>query len=68
MIIDSSALVAIITNEPEAEPMTRSIASAGTRLVSAGNVLEAGIVIEDATAAPDPRHTGGTPVNQQDQE
>jgi ribonuclease VapC len=46
MIIDSSALVAIITNEPEAEPMTRSIASAGTRLVSAGNVLEAGIVIE----------------------
>jgi ribonuclease VapC len=46
MIIDSSALVAIITDEPEAERMTRSIASAGTRLISAGNALEAGIVIE----------------------
>jgi ribonuclease VapC len=46
MIIDSSALVAIITDEPEAERMTRSIARSGTRLVSAGNALEAGIVIE----------------------
>lgn len=46
MIVDSSALVAIITGEPEAERMTRSIARSGTRLVSAGNALEAGIVIE----------------------
>lgn len=46
MIIDSSALVAIITNDPEAESMTRSISRAGTRLVSAGNLLEAGVVIE----------------------
>lgn len=46
MIIDSSALVAIMTGEPEAERMTRSIARSETRLVSAGNALEAGIVIE----------------------
>jgi ribonuclease VapC len=46
MIIDSSALVAIMTNEPEAERMTRTIASAATRLVSASTILEAGIVIE----------------------
>jgi ribonuclease VapC len=46
MIIDSSALVAILRNEPDAERMTRSIAGAATRVVSAGNLLEAGIVIE----------------------
>ena len=46
MIIDSSALVAILRYEPEAELMTRSIASAARRVVSACNLLEASIVME----------------------
>ena len=46
MVIDSSALVAVLTNEPEARVMARAIASDSKRLVCAVSVLETGIVIE----------------------
>src|SRR5215212_11601687 len=46
MIVDSSALLAILQAEPEAERLLRAIAGASPRLLSAANLLEAGIVIE----------------------
>lgn len=46
MVVDTSALVAILLLEPEAEQFTRTIANARPRLISAANLLEAGIVIE----------------------
>ncbi len=44
MVIDTSALLAILLAEPEAPDLIRAIARDGTRLMSAGNVLEAGII------------------------
>ena len=46
MVIDSSALVAILSNEPEALKMAEAIAADPKRLVSAVSMLETGIVIE----------------------
>jgi ribonuclease VapC len=46
MVIDTSALVAILLQEPEAEAMSRAIAGASTRRISAVNRLELSIVIE----------------------
>ena len=46
MIIDSSALVAILSKEPEAARMARAIAASPIRFLSAGNLLETSIVIE----------------------
>lgn len=46
MVIDTSALVAILNDEPERRQIIDRIAAAGTRLISAATVLEAGIVIE----------------------
>jgi ribonuclease VapC len=46
MIIDSSALIAILLGEPEAEPFALAIAEAPRRLVSAFTALETAIVIE----------------------
>ena len=51
MIIDTSALIAILRNEPEAEICAKAIASAGTRRVSAVSYVEAGVVI-DASKSP----------------
>lgn len=45
MIIDSSALVAILQNEPEAEALVRSILSESSRLISSGNYLETAMLI-----------------------
>ena len=45
MIIDTSALVAILDQEPEAERIVRSLASAPERTLSAANLVEAGIVM-----------------------
>ena len=45
MVIDASALLAILLGEPEAEELSRSIASDPKRLVSALSALEASIVI-----------------------
>lgn len=46
MVIDTSALVAILLGEPEAEPFALAIAGDPKRLVSAFTALETGIVIE----------------------
>ncbi|MFZ2446592.1 MAG: type II toxin-antitoxin system VapC family toxin [Syntrophobacteraceae bacterium] len=46
MIIDTSALVAILLGEPEAESFALAIAGDPKRLLSAFTALETGIVIE----------------------
>lgn len=46
MVIDTSALVAILLEEPEEEVFAKRIADDPKRLVSAFTALEAGIVIE----------------------
>ena len=46
MVIDSSALLAIFLGEPERKPFLDLMLQAGKRLVSAGSVLETGIVLE----------------------
>jgi ribonuclease VapC len=46
MVIDSSALVAILTGEPEGMAFTDAVARATVRLISAATLLEAGIVVE----------------------
>ncbi len=45
MVIDASALLSILLGEPEAEELSRAIASDSSRLVSALSALEAAIVI-----------------------
>jgi ribonuclease VapC len=51
MIIDASALIAILRNEPEALSCAKAIESAGNSRISAANFLEAAIVI-DASGDP----------------
>jgi ribonuclease VapC len=46
MIIDTSALVAILRDEPEAETYARAIESAAKRRISAVNFVEAAVVID----------------------
>jgi ribonuclease VapC len=46
MVIDTSALVAILLGEPETEAFARAIAGDVRRLISAFTALETGIVIE----------------------
>lgn len=46
MIIDSSAIVAIIRGEAEAAPFLAAIRSQSENMMSAGNYLELGIVID----------------------
>ncbi len=46
MVIDTSALVAILLGEPEAERLANAIAEDGKRLISAFTLLEAGVVME----------------------
>lgn len=46
MVLDSSALLAIFLGEPERKQFLDLMLQAGKRLVSAGNVLETGIVLE----------------------
>lgn len=45
MVIDTSALLAILLAEPEAEPFARAIAGDPRRLVSSVSAFEASIVI-----------------------
>ncbi|QIM20603.1 type II toxin-antitoxin system VapC family toxin [Phycicoccus sp. HDW14] len=52
MIVDSSALVAIIGREPERDVFIAAIRSAERALMSAGSLLEAGIVV-DARRSPE---------------
>lgn len=46
MVIDTSAIVAILNDEPEAERFESAIEAASIRLMSAATLLEAAIVIE----------------------
>lgn len=46
MVIDTSALVAILIGEPSRESLLRAAASASSRIVSAVSLLEAGIVLQ----------------------
>jgi ribonuclease VapC len=52
MIVDTSALLAVFFEEPEAERFARAIAGADVARISAANLLEAGIVADNQT---DPR-------------
>jgi ribonuclease VapC len=44
MVVDTSALIAILQDEPEAEGLTRAILSAPSRKISAPSMLEARII------------------------
>jgi ribonuclease VapC len=46
MVIDTSALIAILFGEPEAISFSRAIADESRKLISAFNALETGIVVE----------------------
>jgi ribonuclease VapC len=46
MVIDTSALLAILQNEPERRTFNEAIESADTRCISAANFVEVSIVIE----------------------
>lgn len=46
MVVDASALLALLFHEPEAERIARALAADPRRLASAFTVLEAGIVVE----------------------
>jgi ribonuclease VapC len=46
MIIDPSALVAVLDQELEAERIVRTLASAPERILSAANLVEVGIVMQ----------------------
>jgi ribonuclease VapC len=46
MIIDTSALVAILEQEPEAERIARTLVATSERMLSAANLLEVGIVMQ----------------------
>ena len=46
MVIDTSALVAILFGEPEALSFSRAVADESRKLISAFNALETGIVVE----------------------
>lgn len=46
MVIDSSALVAILRNEPERRRFNELIEADQVRLISAGTLLEVGIVLD----------------------
>ena len=46
MVLDSSALVALLFDEPEAETFRREVEDDPTRLVSAATLLEAALIVE----------------------
>ena len=46
MVIDTSALLAIFLGEPERKHLLERVTQADTRLISAGNALETGLVLE----------------------
>ncbi|MDH3523985.1 MAG: type II toxin-antitoxin system VapC family toxin [Acidobacteriota bacterium] len=74
MVVDSSALLAILLAEPEAESFARAIASDPRRLVGAVSALEAAIVIRSRKGAAGARdldlliHSAGLSVVSLDEE
>jgi ribonuclease VapC len=51
MVLDSSAVVAIFLNDPDAALLERRIADDPVRLISAGTLIETGILIESKLGA-----------------
>lgn len=51
MVIDSSALIAILQDEPERAALVAKIAADPVRVLSAANYLEVAIVIDDRLGA-----------------
>ena len=49
MIVDTSALIAILFDEPEAQRLAATLAAADTRRISAATLVEASIVVEIQT-------------------
>lgn len=52
MVIDTSALVAMLTDEPEADRFEQAVEAAPVRLMSTASFLEAAIVIETRFGEP----------------
>ena len=52
MIVDTSAILAILFGEPEGEDLTGSLCEAGVRLLCSVNALEAAIVVSARKGAP----------------
>ena len=52
MVIDTSAIIAILLEEPENDRIARVIANSSKRLISAFTALECGIVIEAKKGEP----------------
>jgi ribonuclease VapC len=52
MVVDTSALLAIILDEPDGDALLQRIVGDPVRLISAGTLLEAGIVADNS---PNPR-------------
>jgi ribonuclease VapC len=52
MVIDTSAIIAVLVDEPDAPRVAEAIEAASLRLLSAANLLEASIVIEGRNGAP----------------
>ena len=57
MIVDTSALIAILRDEPEAQECARAIENSAVRRVSAANFVEAAVIID---ASRDWRADGST--------
>ena len=51
MVIDTSALLAILQNEPERRPFNEEIATADNRLVSAATYVECSMIVESRYGA-----------------
>lgn len=51
MVIDTSAVIAIVLNEREHEKFAEAIAGASTRLISAANLFEAALVMLNRSGA-----------------
>lgn len=47
MVLDSSAVIALLLDEPDADSMRLAIADSAVRLMSAANLVEASLVIEN---------------------
>ncbi|NIA70450.1 type II toxin-antitoxin system VapC family toxin [Pelagibius litoralis] len=45
MVVDTSAVIAILWNEPERHPFVAAVQADATRLISAGSALEAAVVV-----------------------
>lgn len=63
MVVDTSALLAVFFEEPEAEDFARAIARAERAKMSAANLLEAGIVADSQTDARTGRHLDALVAN-----